>query len=155
MEVILLQDVEKVGIRGQMVKVADGYARNFLLPKKMAVAATPQNRKWFDQQRVRFLKLEAKEKADAEDLAKIMEGVTVTFRRKAGEQGAIFGSVTALDITEQLAAQGYQIDRRKLQLDRPYKIIGEYDLPIKLHREVFASIKVKVEPEAEAPTSPA
>lgn len=156
MEVILLKDIEKLGNRGQIIKVADGYGRNYLLPQKMAVAANDQNRKWFDQQRVRFLKEEAKEKADAQDLAKLMEGVSLAFKRKAGEQGTLFGSVTAIDVAEGLATKGYKIDRRKIQLENPLKLLGEYDVPIKLHREVVATIKVKVEAEAEeaAPAPP-
>lgn len=154
MEVILLQDVDKVGTRGQIVKVAAGFGRNYLLPKKMAVAATPQNRKWVDQQRVRFLKLEAKEKADSQDLAKLMEGVSLAFTRKAGEQGTLFGSVTAMDVAEALAAKGYNIDRRKIQLDAPLRVLGEYDVPVKLHREVTTTIKVKVEGEIETTAAP-
>lgn len=147
MEVILLQDVDKLGMRGQVVKVADGYGRNHLLPKKIALAATPQNKKWMEQQRVGFLKMEAKEKADAEDLAKIMEGVSVTVKRKAGEQGTLFGSVTAMDVAEGLASQGYNIDKRKIQLETPLKLLGEYDVAVKLHRDVLHTIKVKVESE--------
>jgi large subunit ribosomal protein L9 len=150
MEVILLENIEKLGSRGQVVKVAGGYGRNYLLPKKLAVAATPQNRKLVEQQRVRFLKLEAKEKGDAEDLAKLLEGVSVTLTRKSGEKGTLFGSVTAIDIAEKLAAQGYNIDKRKIALDSPLKVLGEYDVPIRLHREVTASIKVRVESEGEA-----
>jgi large subunit ribosomal protein L9 len=162
MEVILLENIDSLGMRGQIVKVADGYGRNYLLPKKMAVAATHQNRKWVEQQRVRFLKIEAKEKGDAEDLAKLMAGVSVSFTRKAGEHGTLFGSVTAMDVAEALAHQGYHIDRRKIQLPAPLKVVGEYDVPVKLHREVTAAIKVKVEGEADpqstaaaAPPAPA
>ena len=155
MEVILLENIERLGTRGQIVKVADGYGRNYLLPKKMAVAATQQNRKWVDQQRVRFLKLEAKEKADAEDLSKLMQDVTVSFTRKAGEQGTLFGSVTAMDVADSLASQGYRIDRRKIQLGAPLKVIGEYDVPIKLHRDVTATIKLKIEGEFEPGSEPA
>jgi large subunit ribosomal protein L9 len=151
MEVILLQDVEKLGTRGQVVKVADGYGRNHLLPKKIALVATPQNKKWMEQQRVKFLKMEAKENADAEELAKIMEGVSVTVKRKAGEQGTLFGSVTAMDVAEGLAAQGYNIDKRKIQLETPLKLLGEYDVAVKLHREVVQTIKVKVESETTEP----
>ena len=158
MEVILLQDIEKLGTRGQLVKVADGFGRNYLLPKKMAVAATTQNRKWVEQQRVKFLKLEAEEKADSEDLAKLMEGVSVTITRKAGEHGTLFGSVTAMDVAGKLAEQGYNIDRRKIQIAAPLKVLGEYDVSVKLHREVTATVKVKVEGEIEAgavqPASP-
>ena len=149
MEVILLENIEKLGARGQVLKVADGYGRNYLLPKKLAVAATPQNRKWVAQQRVRFLKLEAKEKAEAEDLAKLMEGAAIVVTRRSGEKGQLFGSVTAIDIEEGLAAQGYKIDRRKIQLGNPLKSLGEFDVPIKLHREVIVNVKVKVEGEAE------
>ncbi|MBZ5513789.1 MAG: 50S ribosomal protein L9 [Acidobacteriia bacterium] len=150
MEVILLQDMEKLGIRGQIVTVADGYGRNYLLPKKLAVAATAQNRKWIEQQRIRFLKQSAKEKAEAEDLARLLADVSVSFTRRAGEQGTLFGSVTAMDIAEGLHAQGYNIDRRKIHVDPPIKLLGEYDVTIKLHREVTAKIKVKVEGEIEA-----
>jgi large subunit ribosomal protein L9 len=154
MEVILLENIEKLGSRGQVVKVAGGYGRNFLLPKKLAVAATPQNRKWMEQQRVRFLKLEAKEKGDAADLAALLADVSVTVTRKSGEKGTLFGSVTALDIAEKLAAQGYHIDKRKIALNSPLKVLGEYDVPIKLHRDVTATIKVKVEGEGEPKVQP-
>jgi large subunit ribosomal protein L9 len=150
MEVILLENVEQLGSRGQVVKVADGYGRNYLLPRRLAVAATPQNRKLMEQQRVRFLKLEAKEKGDAQDLATLLQGVSVTLTRKSGEKGTLFGSVTPIDIAEKLAAQGYNIDKRKIALDSPLKVLGEYDVPIKLHRDVTAFIKVRVEGEAEA-----
>lgn len=153
MEVILLQDMDKLGIRGQLVNVADGYGRNYLLPKKLAVAATPQNRKWLEQQRVRFLKQSAKEKADAEDLAKLLADVSLTFTRRAGEQGTLFGSVTAMDIAEGLHAKGYNIDRRKVHVDPPIKLLGEYDVSLKLHHEVTATVKVKVEGEVEQPTA--
>jgi len=151
MEVILLENVDKLGTRGQVVKVADGYGRNYLLPRKLAVAATPQSRKWIGQQRVRFLKLEAKEKGEAEELAGLLQGVSVTVTRKAGEKGTLFGSVTAMDVAEKLAAQGFKIDKRKIHLDPPLKLLGEYDVPVKLHREVTATVKVKVEGEVEAP----
>ncbi len=148
MEVILLEDVDKLGIRGQLVTVADGYGRNYLLPRKMAVAATPQNRKWVERQRTKFVKQTAKEQGEAEQLAKLLAGVTITVLRKAGEQGTLFGSVTALDVAEGLAQQGFKIDRRKIQLDPPLKILGEYDVPVRLHREVTTTVKVKVEAEA-------
>jgi large subunit ribosomal protein L9 len=151
MEVILLHDVDKLGTRGQIVNVADGYGRNYLLPKKLAVRATPQNRKWVEQQRVQFLKLTAREKADAEDLAKLLADVSLVFTRKAGEQAQLFGSVTAMDVAEGLAAQGFKIDKRKIQLDPPLKLLGEYDVPIRLHREVSATVKVKIEPQVEQP----
>ncbi|HET7214319.1 MAG TPA: 50S ribosomal protein L9 [Terriglobia bacterium] len=149
MEVILLENIEALGLRGQVVKVANGYGRNFLLPKKMAVAATPQNRKWVEQQRVRFLKLEAKERGDAEDLAKLMQGITVVAARRSSDKGQLFGSVTAKDIEEGLAAQGYKISRRKIHLGSPLKSVGEFDVPVKLHRDVTITVKVKVETEGE------
>jgi len=155
MDVILLENIDSLGSRGQVVKVAGGYGRNYLLPKKLAVAATPQNRKWMEQQRVRFLKIEAKEKGDAQDLATLLQGVSVTLTRKSGEKGTLFGSVTTIDIDEKLAAQGYVIDKRKITLTSPLKVLGDYDVPIKLHREVTAFIKVKVEGEGGATAQPA
>jgi large subunit ribosomal protein L9 len=156
MEIILLEDIEKLGTRGKVVKVADGYGRNYLLPKKLAVRATPQNRKWVEQQRVKFLKLEAKEKAEAEELAKLLAGAQVVVHRKAGEKGTLFGSVTAMDVAERLTAQGFNIDKRRILLDPPLKILGEYDVSVKLHHEVTATVKVKVESEGEpAPPPPA
>jgi len=150
MEVILLENIDKLGGRGQVVKVADGYGRNFLLPKKLAVAATTQNRKWVDQQRVRFLKLEAKEKADAAELSTLLDGVSITVIRKAGDKGNLFGSVTSMDIAEKLLAQGYHIDRRKINLVTPIKVVGEYSVPVKLHREVTTMIIVHVEPDEDS-----
>lgn len=149
MDVILLAEVENLGTRGQIVKVAGGYGRNHLLPKKLAIAATPQNRKWVEQQRVRFLKAEAKERGDAEDLAKLMAGVHLAFKRKTGEHGSLFGSVTAIDIAEGLTAKGYHIDRRKIQLPNPIKSIGDHEVGVKLHRDVLAQIKVSIESENE------
>ena len=154
MEVILLENIEKLGSRGQIVKVANGYGRNFLLPQKMAVAATLQNRKWVEQQRVRFLKLEAKERVEFEDLAKLMEGLQVVATRRAGEKGQLFGSVTAMDIEEGLAAQGFKIDRRKIQLGNPLKVAGEFDVPVKLHRDVTITVKVRVEAEGGLEAAP-
>jgi large subunit ribosomal protein L9 len=153
MEVILLQDVDKLGIRGQIVNVADGYGRNFLLPQKMAVRATPQNRQWIEQQRVRFLKQTAKEKVEAGELATLVAEVTLTFTRKAGEQGQLFGSVTAMDVADGLAAKGFKIDKRKIQLDPPIRLLGEYEVPVRLHREVTATVKVEVQGEMEAAAS--
>ncbi len=153
MEVILLQDMEKLGIRGQIVQVADGYGRNYLLPKKIAVQATAQNRKWVQQQRVRFLKQTAKEKGEAEELTQLLAEVILTFTRKSGEQGQLFGSVTAIDVAEGLAAKGFNIDRRKIQLEQPIKLLGEYDVPVRLHRDVTSKVKVKIEGEVEAPAA--
>jgi large subunit ribosomal protein L9 len=147
MEVILREDVEKLGGRGQIVKVADGYARNFLLPKKLAVVATDANRKIVEQERQAHLRREAKEKASAEDLAKMMTGTVVTIAQKAGEQEQLFGSVTAKDIAEALVRQNYHVDRRKIQLEEPIKQLGEFKVPVRLHREVTVEITVRVVPE--------
>src|SRR5512135_2421204 len=119
MDVILRQDVEKLGSRGQVVKVAPGYARNFLLPNKIAVPATDANRKIVEQERQAHLRKEAKLKGEAEDLAMLVNGVAVTITQKAGENDQLFGSVTAKDIAEALEAQKFSIDRRKIQLDEP------------------------------------
>jgi large subunit ribosomal protein L9 len=155
MDVILLQDVDKLGNRGQVVNVANGYGRNFLLPRKIAVQATSQNKKWAEQQRIKFLKQTATEKADAQELAALVEQVSLVFKRKSGEHGQLFGSVTTIDLAEALSTQGFKIDKRKIHLDPAIKLLGEYSVPVKLHREVTANFKVKVEGEAEAkPATP-
>ena len=144
MQVILREDVEKLGARGQVVNVANGYARNYLLPKRLAVAATAANKKLIEQERLAGLRHEAREQADAQDLAKLMTGVTVTLAQKAGEHDQLFGSVTAKDITEALAGQKYAIDRRKIHLEDPIKQLGEYKVPIRLHHDVTVEITVQV-----------
>ncbi len=144
MEVILRQDIEKLGSRGQIVNVADGYARNYLLPRKLAVPATEANKKIVEQERLAALRREAREKAEAEELARMLAGVTVTLREKAGEHDQLFGSVTALHIAQALAQQNFRIDRRKIQLEHPIKQLGEYRVPIRLHREVTVEITVQV-----------
>ena len=149
MEVILREDVEKLGDRGQVVKVADGYARNFLLPKRLAVPATAANKKIVEQERQAHLRREAKEKGDAADLAKMLSGVSVTFRQKAGEQDQLFGSVTAKDIAEALEQKDFTIERRKIMLDEPIKQLGQFKVTVKLHREVSAEIEVNVVKEGE------
>src|ERR1035441_1758327 len=123
MEVILREDIEKLGARGQVVKVASGYARNFLLPKRMAVAATEANKKIVEQERQAHLKKEAKVQGEAQELAKIMTGATVRIAQKAGENDQLFGSVTSKDIAEALSAQNYNIDRRKIQLEDPIRFV--------------------------------
>ena len=147
MEVILREDIENLGTRGQLVKVAPGYARNFLLPKRMAVAATEANRKIVEQERQAHLRKETKIKAEAEELAKIMTGVTVRISQKAGENDQLFGSVTSKDIADALTAQNYNIDRRKIQLDEPIKTLGEFKIPVRLHKDVVAEINVIVAKE--------
>src|SRR5215471_20099863 len=121
MEVILREDIDNLGSRGQVVKVAPGYARNFLLPKRLAVAATESNKKIVEQERQAHLRKEAKLKSEAEDLSKLLTGVSVTIAQKAGENDQLFGSVTAKDIAEALEKKNFVIDRRKIQLDDPIK----------------------------------
>ena len=147
MEVILREDIEKLGSRGQVVKVASGYARNFLLPKRLAVAATESNKKIVEQERQAHLRKEAKLQGEAQDLAKMMTGVSVTITQKAGENDQLFGSVTSKDVADALAAKGFNIDRRKVQLDEPIKQLGEFKVPVKLHKDVTAEITVVVAKE--------
>ncbi|MFN3323150.1 MAG: 50S ribosomal protein L9 [Bryobacteraceae bacterium] len=144
MEIILREDIEKLGSRGQVVKVADGYARNYLLPKRLAVPATAANKKIIEQERQAALRREAKEQAEAQELAAMLNAVTITIAQKAGEQDQLFGSVTAKDIAEALERQNYTIDRRKIHLDDPIKTLGEHKVPIRLHREVTAEVTVQV-----------
>jgi large subunit ribosomal protein L9 len=148
MEVILREDIEKLGSRGTVIKVADGYARNFLLPKRLAVPATDANRKIVDQEREAGIRREAKEKGQAEDLSKLMGNLTVTFRQRVGENNQLFGSVTAKDIADALEAQKFHVDRRRVQLDEPIRTLGEHKVTLRLHRDVSTEITVNVEPEA-------
>lgn len=147
MEVILREDIEKLGARGQVVKVADGFARNYLLPRRLAVPATEANKKIVEQERQAALRREAKEKAAAEELAKMLAGLVLTTTQKAGEADQLFGSVTAKDIADLLEKQGYQIDRRKIVLDHPIKTLGEHRVTLRLHREVSVEITVNVHRE--------
>jgi large subunit ribosomal protein L9 len=144
MEVILRNDIDKLGARGQIVSVAAGYARNYLFPKRLAVPASAANKKIIEQERLAHLRREAKETADAQDLAGLMAGVSVTFAQKAGEMDQLFGSVTAKDIAEALARRGFNIDRRKIQLHEPIKQLGDFKVPLRLHREVIVEIGVQV-----------
>ena len=147
MEVILKEDVPKLGARGDVIKVADGYGRNYLLPRKLAIEATPGNRAVIDQMKQAAVRRVARDKADAEVLAKQLNEVVLSFYRRVGEGEHLFGSVTSSDIGEELEARGFNVDRRKIQLDQPLKSLGEFAVPIKLHRDVTATIKVKVERE--------
>ena len=147
MEVILREDIEKLGTRGQVVKVAPGYARNFLLPKRLAVAATEANKKIVEQERQAHLRKEAKLKSEAEDLSKLLTGVSVTITQKAGENDQLFGSVTSKDVADALAAKNFTIDRRKVQLDEPIKQLGEFKVPVRLHKDVTAEVTVVVAKE--------
>jgi large subunit ribosomal protein L9 len=144
MEIILREDIENLGTRGDVVKVAAGYARNFLLPKKLAVAATDSNRKIVEQERQAHLRKEAKQIGEAQELAKLVGAVTVTITRKAGENDQLFGSVTAADISDALTAQHYSVERRKISLDEPIRTLGEHKVMVRLHREVTAEITVNV-----------
>ena len=149
MEVILKEDVAKLGSRGDVVKVAEGYGRNYLLPHKLAIEATAGNKAVIEQMKASAVRKSAKEKAAAEELAKQFEGLSVSFRRKAGEKDHLFGSVTSSDVAEALAAKGFNIDRRKIHLDEPLKQLGEFTVPVKLHREVTTRVSVVIEKEAE------
>jgi large subunit ribosomal protein L9 len=148
MQVILQENVEKLGTRGQVVEVSPGYARNFLLPRKLAIEASPGNLKRLEKIRATLAKREATERESAAKLAELLGGVSLTLRRKAGESDHLFGSVTAADISDALAAQGYTVDKRKIRLAEPIKLIGEFTVPVKLHPEVEATVKVVVAREA-------
>jgi large subunit ribosomal protein L9 len=144
MEVILREHVEHLGNRGEIVKVADGYARNYLLPRKLALPVTDGNRRQIERERAKFEAREAEEQKVAQAIADRMANVEIVIARRVGETDALYGSVTTSDIAEALAAKGFEIDRRKLQLPEPIKRLGAVDLPVKLHRDVTATVKVKV-----------
>ncbi len=144
MQIILQEDVEKLGHRGQILEVAEGYARNYLLPRKLALPVSQGGLKQLERVKASLAKREATERDGAQRQAGLLEAVTVALQRKAGENDQMFGSVTSGDISEALAAQGYSVDKRKIQLEQPIKALGEYQVPAKLHREVMASIKVIV-----------
>ncbi|MBS1823392.1 MAG: 50S ribosomal protein L9 [Acidobacteria bacterium] len=144
MEVILKEDVLKLGHRGDVVKVADGYGRNYLLPEKLAIEATAANKAVIEQMKGSAIRKSAKEKVTAEELSTQLSAVELVFERKVGENDHLFGSVTSSDIAHELEAKGYTVDRRKISLDEPLKSLGEYHVPVKLHREVTAHVKVTV-----------
>ena len=148
MEVILKEDVPKLGNRGDVVKVAEGYGRNFLLPRKLAIQATAGNKAVIEQMKAAAVRRSAKEKSEAESLSKQFDGLEVSFQRKAGENDQLFGSVTAGDIAEGLDKKGFNIDRRKIQLHEPLKSIGEFTVPVKLHKDVTTHLKVVITKEA-------
>jgi large subunit ribosomal protein L9 len=147
MELILREDIENLGRRGDVVQVKGGYGRNYLLPRKLAMTVTPGARKVIEQEKAAAVKRDAREQSDAQQLSTMLGQVRLSFARKAGENGALFGSVTSLDIAEALHKKGFEIDRRKVQLEEPIKQLGEIQVPVKLHREVTASIAVAVVPE--------
>jgi large subunit ribosomal protein L9 len=144
MEVILKTEVPKLGGRGDLVKVADGYARNYLLPRKLAIEATPGNKKVIEEMKAAALRREARLKSDAEKLAELMKDLTVTVAEKAGENDQLFGSVTAKTIAEELAKQGYTVDRHKIEMERPIRMLGEHRVILNLHKGVAVPIKVIV-----------
>src|SRR5688572_10771516 len=149
MEVILRETIDTLGRAGQVVKVKAGYARNYLLPRKLAYLATPGNRKVIEFERSSLLRKEAKQKDEAEKLKEMLDKVEVVTRRKVGEQDALYGSVTNSDVAELLEAKGFQIEKRKIHMDDHIKTIGEFSIPIRLFKDVVANVKLKVEPETE------
>ena len=148
MEVILKEDIAKLGSRGDVVKVAEGYGRNYLLPRKLAIQANEGNKAVIVQMKAASVRRSAKEKAQAEELAKQFEGVSLNFTRKSGENDQLFGSVTSGDLAEGLMKKGFNIDRRKIQLHEPLKTLGEFTVPVKLHKDVTAHVKVVIGKEA-------
>jgi len=159
MEIILKEDVANLGSRGDVVKVAEGYGRNYLLPRKLGMQATAANKAVIEQMKNSAARRSASEKAIAEEQVTKLEPLTLSFTRKSGEAGHLFGSVTSADIAAELAAQGFEFDRRKIQLPEPIKTLGDARVAIKLHREVTAHVKVQVlaeaseEPEAAEPVA--
>ena len=150
MEVILRETIESLGRAGQTVKVADGYARNFLLPRKLAYPATPGNLKVIEFERQSLLRKEAKQKDDSEKLKQLLDAVAITIRRKVGEQDALYGYVTNSDVADELDKKGFQIEKRKIHMDDHIKNLGEFSVPIRLFKDVTAHVKLKVEAETEA-----
>jgi large subunit ribosomal protein L9 len=154
MEVILREHVDNLGRRGDVVKVANGYARNYLLPRKLALPVTEQNRRQIERERKVAEAREAEEKQQAEALAARMAAVDIVMPRRVGEHDTLYGSVTATDIAEALSGHGFEVDKRKIVLAEPLKAIGEFDVPVKIHREVSATVKVRVVPlEGQAPAA--
>ena len=151
MEVILRQDVAELGLEGDIVKVAKGYARNYLIPQTMALEATEHNRKALELQRKKIELKRVRVKEEAEKVKAAMGEVVVTFSQKAGEEGKLYGSVTSMDVASQLKDQGIDIDRRKIVLEKPIKELGEFEVGIKIYPEVTATITVVVKADEEAP----
>jgi len=150
MEVILKEDVNNLGHRGDVVKVAEGYGRNFLLPKKLAMQANAANKAVIEQMKNSAVRKSAQEKTQAEALVAQLDAVALEFTRKTGENDHLFGSVTSSDIAQQLEAKGFAIDRRKIHLDEPLKSLGDFLVPVRLHREVTAHVKVVIAAEEAA-----
>ena len=150
MEIILIKDVDNLGLTGQVLKVAPGYARNFLLPTGAALPATAGNLKMLAKKRAEFEARAKAEKDQAVDLRNKLAEVRLVFRRKTGEKGKLYGAVTAIDIAEALAADGFDIDRKRLRLSEPLKNVGDFEVPVRLHPEITATFRVSVLPEDEA-----
>ena len=148
-KILLREDVDDLGSRGEIVRVRAGYARNYLLPRKLAVEATAGNVKQIERERTVLLKKEAGERATADAQAERMRSLVLSFERKSGEQGALYGSVTSMDIAEALKAKGYEIDRHRIHLREPLKRIGDFTVPLRLHREVTVELQVKVSAEGQ------
>ena len=153
MEVILKQDVESLGHRGDVVKVADGYGRNFLLPRKFAIEATAANKNVIEQMKQSAIRKTAKERAEAEAVAAQMNNVVLSFERKAGGEGQLFGSVTSADIANALEQQGFPTERRRIHLDEPLKTVGEFHVPVRLHRDVTVHVQVNVKSDQPEPVA--
>src|SRR5215471_5356025 len=149
MEIILRETIDNLGRAGQVVKVADGYARNYLLPRKLAYPVTPGNMKVIEFERQSLLRKEAKQQDDAVKLKAMLDPVEIVIRRKVGEQNALYGSVTNSDVAEELEKKGFQIEKRKIHMDDHIKMLGEYSIPVRLFKDVTANVKLKVEPEIE------
>jgi len=147
MEVILRQDLDDLGLQGDIVNVSKGYARNFLIPRGVALEATPQNRKALELQRKKIEVGRLKAKEDAEKVRDRLDGIRLSIPQKAGEEGKLYGSVTTMDIASYLEAEGVTIDRKKIVLDKPIKTLGEYEIPVKVYPGVTATLKVAIQPE--------
>ena len=149
MEIILRETIDSLGRAGQVVKVADGYARNYLLPRKLAYLATPGNLKVIEFEKQSLLRKESKQKEESEKLRELLDAVEITIRRKVGEQNALYGSVTNSDVADELEKKGFQIEKRKIHMDDHIKTLGEFSVPIRLFKDVTAHVKLKVEAEPE------
>jgi len=146
MEVILRRDMDELGLEGDIVDVAKGYARNYLLPKGIALEASQQNKKALELQSKKIEVRRLKAKDEALELKQEIEGMEITLSLKAGEEGKLYGSVTTMDIASQLEKQGLVVDRRKIILEKPIKTLGEIEVPIRIYPEVTGSVKVVVVP---------
>jgi large subunit ribosomal protein L9 len=147
MKVILTASVDNLGRAGEVVSVANGYARNFLFPRRLAVEATPGNMKVVSQRRRRFEAVELKRKEEAEELAQTLAELVVSVKKKAGEKGVLYGAVTPAEIADELASRGIEIDKRKIAVEAPIKEVGEFEIPVRIHPEVSAIVKIQVEGE--------